>query len=764
MRGRPGIVARIGRAWRELRGNDRIDRLILAALSRSEASRPHELSQDAITLIESYAEIPAVYAAVFAIAHSFASVPITVSRRQSDGSLKPIQNHDLAAILDPRWGRPNTMETAYDLLETHASLLELSGQSFWRLDGPGVASGSSPPRTVRIMRPDRVRVTVDRDGRPTGYDYGTIGDSEKLLPNEVIHFKFFNPLDSVLGQPSVRAAKTAVLLDWYATNLNKEFFRNGAKLSAVLQFPDELDLKVVDALVEDFRRKYVGDGNRHRVAGISGSTKIDFPNVSNKDMEFHEGLKFATERVLMSMGVPPVLVTLLEGSHYANTEAQIKIFWNNTIIPKLRKRDAAINASLAPRWGPDIVVAFDRSAIPALRESFNEIRQTVNVFMSKQAMTPNEARQYLSTGELPLLPPLPGGDEIILPSPALELAAEKKLTSIETLISDVNAMSRSRRLDIIRSAGQASRARRAGRVARHAGIIGKPLASNWREQEKALKAAVDTIVESSRSDAPGRLMGSLRDVDDLIRSVSVGNREAITRAYRNLIGTFGQMAAKDLSRVVKADLSFDSVSDRVVEYFSKHALTKLTHLDRTTAEGIKSRYRSALIEAQLAGDNTIETARRIMTDAINDWYRHNDRFRSTRVFQTETTAAYNFSEHEAWTQSGVVGTKTWHTQGDDRVRGQDEDDEFDHSAMEGVEVPIDKTFSVPSASGFEAIMYPGDPAGSAGDVINCRCVLLPGEIQVSGAPKSPVGRALATIMELRGELSGNGGPNGGRPG
>ena len=41
--------------------------------------------------------------------------------------------------------------------------------------------------------------------------------------------------------------------------------------------------------------------------------------------------------------------------------------------------------------------------------------------------------------------------------------------------------------------------------------------------------------------------------------------------------------------------------------------------------------------------------------------------------------------------------------------------------MNLVKVPADQPFKVPSKSGVQDMMYPGDPNGSAGNVINCRC-------------------------------------------
>ena len=60
--------------------------------------------------------------------------------------------------------------------------------------------------------------------------------------------------------------------------------------------------------------------------------------------------------------------------------------------------------------------------------------------------------------------------------------------------------------------------------------------------------------------------------------------------------------------------------------------------------------------------------------------------------------------------------KVWISALDARTR-QAPDSKFDHYDMNQKRVPLDKPFNV---SG-EKLMFPGDPKGSGGNVINCRC-------------------------------------------
>ena len=52
-------------------------------------------------------------------------------------------------------------------------------------------------------------------------------------------------------------------------------------------------------------------------------------------------------------------------------------------------------------------------------------------------------------------------------------------------------------------------------------------------------------------------------------------------------------------------------------------------------------------------------------------------------------------------------------------------DEFNHRVMNEVTVGPDQLFEVPGKNGIAELMTgPGDPGGSPGNVINCRCALV----------------------------------------
>lgn len=86
--------------------------------------------------------------------------------------------------------------------------------------------------------------------------------------------------------------------------------------------------------------------------------------------------------------------------------------------------------------------------------------------------------------------------------------------------------------------------------------------------------------------------------------------------------------------------------------------------------------------------------------------------RALVIANTETGIAYGVVNHEASVRNGVDGHE-WRTAGSNPRAA--------HSAANGQVRPITQPFIV----GGERLMHPSDPAGSAGNIINCHCLELP---------------------------------------
>lgn len=118
-----------------------------------------------------------------------------------------------------------------------------------------------------------------------------------------------------------------------------------------------------------------------------------------------------------------------------------------------------------------------------------------------------------------------------------------------------------------------------------------------------------------------------------------------------------------------------------------------------------------------AGDQTL-------TDGQRLWFANRlPKPRTEMIARTETLRASNGGSQALFTDWGVQ-YKEWISTPDDRTRGpnsQRSPSQYDHIGANGEVVPIDQPFIRTG----EPLMYPGDPSGSAGNTIQCRCTSLP---------------------------------------
>lgn len=126
-------------------------------------------------------------------------------------------------------------------------------------------------------------------------------------------------------------------------------------------------------------------------------------------------------------------------------------------------------------------------------------------------------------------------------------------------------------------------------------------------------------------------------------------------------------------------------------------------------------------ERYLDPNFTVE-GRRLTEEEILWFTERSPRFRRDMISRTESIRASNAGSlalYEAW---GVVEFKEWLATRDDRTRPTHLQAWADYS--EGGDpgpIPLGQTFSV----GGSELLYPGDPAGSPEETINCRCVSVP---------------------------------------
>jgi len=130
---------------------------------------------------------------------------------------------------------------------------------------------------------------------------------------------------------------------------------------------------------------------------------------------------------------------------------------------------------------------------------------------------------------------------------------------------------------------------------------------------------------------------------------------------------------------------------------------------RDTGQRLQERLSTKVAQSLMAGPDP-----RVLAKDLDDIAREIS-IRADFLARTELTRAYNGGGFEGAVALGEYGPveKSWSSGLDDRVRDT-------HLQADGQFRPVSEPFDV----GGEALMFPGDPAGSLAETISCRCTAL----------------------------------------
>lgn len=207
------------------------------------------------------------------------------------------------------------------------------------------------------------------------------------------------------------------------------------------------------------------------------------------------------------------------------------------------------------------------------------------------------------------------------------------------------------------------------------------------------------------------------DIVDLPTDAREQVGEMLAKTYGTAMGMAGKPmidGLKDCFPQLESKQDEDDLFQRFVEEFvERYGARKVQQILETTRKQIMGVIR----EGQREGLG-IEAIAKLMREAIPEF----SNVRSRVIARTEAHGSSQYAQMRTAQQSTRPLVKQWNSVEDTRTRSFIEDDQYDHRVMDGQRVALEQPFMVPTIlGGSEPLMYPSDPNGSAGNVINCRC-------------------------------------------
>ena len=321
---------------------------------------------------------------------------------------------DLLRHVNPFW-------TWNRLMRATEQCMGLWGEAYWVLEG------GRRPSEIWWVKPSRMTPVPHESGYLAGYLYkpATGGPDIPFSVDEVIWFRYPNPIDEFSALAPVAAARLAADVASAGMKSNRKLFDQGLQLGGMIApatgkatFSEDQAKDLEKAL----DRRWSGVDKAHKWAVLRFEAQFRGLDVTPKDAEFVDAMNLSARHVWRALGVPSPLLNDGEFATLANLQVYQTVLWEHTLVPEGDFLSAEIEEQLLPRYkGQADLLRFNYDDVPALQEAHTKTWDRERGQLVVGAITINEWRKKYG------MPPVPWGDQPWMPVNTQKLTPEGDL-------------------------------------------------------------------------------------------------------------------------------------------------------------------------------------------------------------------------------------------------------------------------------------------------------------------------------------------------
>lgn len=672
------------------------------------------------------------------IARSVASTELLiynrVDLRGGKEKAEPIIDHPLYDLLDTPIRRYPEID-GYAMIYLTNAIVDLVGEFYWmkiRSDSGQVIELDPVPPAWVTMTPTRSNPYY------LVYPYGvSAGKAFPVRPEDMVFFKRPDLNDPYgRGRGAAESILDELETDENLAKMQKNFAYNDGTPPFLLSVPG-LPKDQAEALKSSWMEKFGGWMHRREPAIVGFDAKVTPLAINPVEMDMIASRKFLRDEALQHYQIPPEIYGIIENSNRSTIDSAFYLYNKNVLNDRYRFLERAITRQLVrPDFDDALCIKFNEK-VPE-DEAFK--LQVLNAGIAQGIITPNEWRSNFGFDPLPAN----RGDVLRLSMatydvPLKSIAAPEKpqetlpteeeaknIIAVKILDAEDEAAIKKTVVRIVDSDAEESRKE----------AIWKSFDARARAHEKEFIEAIKRFSETQKKRVVEAL--NTKKVNDTLRTgTAVGIeidhaldtvfdvnsdkalKSALAPAWLSTMQAGREHAHEIIGKSVEKDIGpdWDLFNKLANEWIEKFGLIKAQEINTTTYTALQQKIRDAIDSAR-EDNGTLRDVKNAILDACDGEYENMDNARAMMISRTETATAENFGNLTTAKGEGMQ-KKVWLASKDSRTRGSDAHDEFDHIHADGETVGIDEPFM---ATG-EPLQYPGDPEGSAGNVINCRCAL-----------------------------------------
>jgi len=350
-----------------------------------------------VTYRNAFRHIDSVNRAVNMVIAASSSLDYDIKDKVHEGVVVGIRQKTLNTLLN---FRPNPYQSAQDFRRELFKDLLLDGNAFIHFDG-----------TFMYHLPaDNVEILTDPKTFIRGYKYNA-----KVLFEEkdVFYFKDVSSTSIYRGSSRLESCLENINILYSMQEFQQKFFENGTIFGLVLTSENTLSQQAKEKTLQYWQQRYNSkSGGKRPIILDSGLKPQRLSEQNFNDLDFDQAIKTHNERIISSIGVPPLL---LQGGNNANIAPNLRLFYLETVLPIVRLYISAIERY----FGYDVEAI--TSNVSALQPDIGELAKYHSTLVNGGIITPNEARVELR------YPKLDGQDTIRIPANIAGSAADPSL-------------------------------------------------------------------------------------------------------------------------------------------------------------------------------------------------------------------------------------------------------------------------------------------------------------------------------------------------
>ncbi len=602
----------------------------------------------------------------------------------------------------------NPYMSKYQLFEATSSWLDNRGECFWLFEPDMVGT----PTQIWIPDPMQMKAKLDSNNQIPLWNYEIKTEVIPYLPDQLIHFKLWNPWNAYRGINPLIAMDTELSQDFLSGISNLNMLTNGSVPEGLLSSEQRIDEAEAEQIKKRWLDKHRGARKSHIISVLGQGVKYQSIQKTPAEMEYFKLKQWSRETILSKHGIPPVLAGLTDSPATLSgddTKDQLATMWNQALIPRLTFIEQKLETEFFARYKLNLTGKFDLTEIPELQADEAKKREAERLDVTAGISLINEVRER--RGE----EPVPWGDVAWMPLNLVPVGANgstqeepKQITATaiaflepaKTPVAFLPEKSKPQYTKLVKE------------------IHWKAVIKSWEVIERAYMKAIKEWMFKQRSELleiltrekaiGAELLDELTDdaywatqdaaLKRMSRTWFLRAMEESEAHIRELVATIG---------LPEIEVSWSIFDTRAVQLLDER-VTKLKGVTATIKADVTTIMQDAIRDGLSEGD-----AAKVLRDKYNIFQN-----RAKTIARTEIGGVLSDSRIETYKSFGWEKHE-WLSAKDGKVRVPDANNIYNHE-IDGTIVKIGDPFPTNGE-----LRWPHDINGAAGDVISCRCLTVP---------------------------------------